>query len=78
VALAVALPDKTDFLVVQAGAADKTEPLLAVQVQPGKEIPAEMVATMQMAGNAVAVAVAQVQLVRLVLAVFKVLQVVTV
>jgi hypothetical protein len=78
VALAVALPDKTDFLVVQEAEEGKTEPLLAVQVQPGKEILAVTAAMTQMVDSAEVAAVAQVQLVRLVLAVFKVLQAVTV
>ena len=74
----VALPDKTDFLVVQAGAADKTEPPLAAQAQPGKEIMVVMATTTQMAGSVAAVAAVQALLVRLVTQVSKGLRVVTV
>jgi hypothetical protein len=59
VALAVALPDKTDFLVVQEAGEGKMGLPLVERELLGKEIPAEMVATMQMAGNAVAVAAVQ-------------------
>jgi hypothetical protein len=59
VVLVEALLGKTDFLAVQEAVVDKMELPLAERVLLGKEIPAEMVATMQMVGNAVAVAAVQ-------------------
>ena len=59
VVLVEALLGKTDFLAVQEAVVDKMELPLAERVLLGKEIPAEMVATMQMAGNVVAVVAVQ-------------------
>jgi hypothetical protein len=71
VVLVEALLGKTDFLAAQAGVADKTEPPLAAQAQPGKEIMAATVIMMRMADSAVVVAAVQALLVRLVTQVSK-------